>query len=139
MKGVDLMRFASDIRSQHPGVLLLRFTVGGLMLFHGVAKLMHGLGPIEGLLGKFGLPSWFAFGVLIGEIVAPLLVIAGVWVRWAALIIAVNMIVAVWLAHPNDLLALGQSGGYRLELQAFFFFCSLSIAWLAGGKSSRFR
>lgn len=133
------MRFASDIRSQHPGILLLRFTVGGLMLFHGVAKLTHGLGPIEGLLVKVGLPAWFAFGVLIGEILAPLLVIAGVWVRWAALIIVVNMIVAVWLAHPNDLLALGQSGGYRLELQAFYLFCSLSIAWLAGARPGRSR
>ena len=138
-KRPELMRFASDIRSQHPGVLLLRFTVGGLMLFHGVAKLMHGLGPIKGLLGNVGLPGWLAFGVLIGEIVAPLLVIAGVWVRWAALIIAANMVVAVWLAHPNDLFALGQSGGYRLELQAFFLFCSLSIAWLAGGKTGRSR
>jgi putative oxidoreductase len=128
------MALASDIRYQHPAVLLLRFTVAGLMLFHGVAKLQDGLGPIEGLLGQFGLPAWFAPGVLIGEIVAPLLVIAGVWVRWAALIIAVNMLFAVGLAHGADLFTLGQSGGYRLELQAFYFFCSIAIAWLADGK-----
>ncbi|MGZ8255044.1 MAG: DoxX family protein [Burkholderiaceae bacterium] len=133
------MRFASDIRSQHPGILLLRFTVGGLMLFHGVAKLMHGLEPIEGLLGKVGLPSWFAFGVLIGEIIAPLLVIAGVWVRWAALLMVVNMIFAIGLAHRGDLLLLTQTGAYRLEAQAFFLFCSLSIAWLADGRAGRSR
>lgn len=128
------MAISSDIRQQHPGVLLLRYTVSILMLFHGAAKLLHGLGPIEGLLGKAGWPEWFAFGVLIGEIVAPLLVMAGVWVRAAALVMAVNMVVAVWLAHPNDLLALSPTGGYRLELQAFFLFTSLSIAWLAGRR-----
>jgi len=133
------MTFASDIRSQHPGVLLLRFTVGGLMLFHGVAKLTHGIGGIQGTLEHVGLPAWVGYGVLIGEIIAPLLVIAGVWVRLAALIMAVNMLFAVGLAHRADLFALGQSGGYRLELQAFFFFCSLSIAWLAGGKGGRAR
>ena len=133
------MHFASDIRSQHPGILLLRFTVGGLMLFHGVAKLMHGLGPIEGLLGRVGLPSWFAFGVIVGEIIAPLLVIAGVWVRWAALLMVVNMIFAIGLAHRGDLLLLTPTGAYRLEAQAFFLFCSLSIAWLADGRAGRSR
>ena len=133
------MAFASDIRSQHPAILLLRFTVGGLMLFHGVAKLTHGIGGIQERLEHVGLPGWFAYGVLIGEIIAPLLLIAGVWARLAALVIAVNMVFAVGLAHRADLFTLGPSGGYRLELQAFFFFCSLSIAWLASGKAGRAR
>ena len=131
------MRLRSDIGEQHPGVLLLRFTVAGLMLFHGVAKLISGLGGIEGLLDKFGLPVWFAWGVLIGEVIAPLLVIAGIWVRAAALVMAFNMIVAVALAHPDDLFSIGRTGGYALELQAFFFLCSLSIAWLADGRPTR--
>lgn len=128
------MRLQSDIRDQHPGVLLLRFTTAGLMLFHGVAKLVRGVEPIAGLLGNVGMPAWFAYGVLIGEVVAPLLIIAGVWVRAAALVMAINMVVAVALAHPEQLFTLGQSGGYALELQAFFFFCSLAIAWLANGR-----
>ena len=133
------MALASDLRSQHPGVLLLRYTTSVLMLFHGVAKLSHGVGPIGGMLEKVGLPSWLAFGVFIGEVVAPLLVMAGLWTRWAALVMAATMVVAVWLAHPDDLLALSQTGGYRLELQAFFFFNALVIAWLAGGRNGRSR
>lgn len=129
------MNFASDIKQQHPGVLLLRFTVAGLMLFHGAAKLTKGVGPIEGLLAKAGLPEWFAFGVLIGEVLAPLLVIAGVWVRIGALLMAVNMLFAIGLAHVADLFVLAPSGAYRLEAQAFFLLCSLAIAWLADGKS----
>ncbi len=128
------MRFSSDIAHQRPGVLLLRFTVAGLMLFHGIAKLRYGLGPIEGLLSSAGLPTWIAYGALIGEVIAPLMVLAGVFVRAAALVIAFNMIVAVALAHPNELLTLSRTGGYGLELQAFYFFGALAIAMLAGRK-----
>jgi len=130
------MRITSDISRQRPGVLLLRFTVAGLMLFHGVAKLRNGLGGIESLLAGFGLPTWFSYGVLVGEILAPLLILGGVWVRAAALVMAINMIVAVGLAHPTQLLTIGRTGGYGLESQAFFLLCSIAIAMLADRKSS---
>jgi putative oxidoreductase len=125
------MRLTSDLRHQHPGVLVLRFTVAGLMLFHGVAKLRNGLAGIESLLSGSGLPTWLAHGVLIGEIVAPLLIIAGVWVRPAAWIMAINMVIAVGLAHPSQLFTIGRTGGYGLELQAFFLFGSIAVALLA--------
>ena len=75
--------------------------------------------------------------MFIGEIVAPLFVIAGVWVRAAALVIAINMIIAVALAHPAQVLSLGRSGGYALELQAFFFLTAVAVAWLADGGRKR--
>ncbi len=128
------MRLASDIRSQPPGVLLLRFTVAGLMLFHGIAKLRNGLDPIESLLAGAGLPTWFAYGAHIGETIAPLMVLVGVLVRPAALVMAFNMLVAVALAHSSQLFTLGPSGGYGLELQAFFLLGAIAIALLADGK-----
>lgn len=128
------MLLTSDIRHQRPGVLLLRFTVAGLMLFHGVAKLQSGLGGIESLLAAAGLPTWFAYGVLIGEIVAPVLIIAGILVGPAAWIMAINMVIAVGLAHPTQLLTIGRTGGYGLELQAFFFLCSIAVALLVDRK-----
>lgn len=36
------------MRSNDFGLLLLRITVGGLMLFHGVSKLINGVGFIGG-------------------------------------------------------------------------------------------
>jgi len=128
------MRLSSDITLQRPGVLLLRLTVAGLMLFHGIDKVRNGLGPIEALLGGAGLPQWFAWGVIIGEVIAPIMVLAGVLVRPAALVMAFNMIVAVALAHPSQLLTIGRTGGYGLELQAFYFLGALAIALLTGGR-----
>lgn len=117
----------------HPrlGFIVLRFAVAGLMLFHGVAKLMKGVGGIEGMVVGHGLPGWVAYGVFIGELVAPLLVLIGVLVGPAALVMAVNMAVAVYLAHTSQLLTLGESGGWALELQGLFFFGSLAIALMA--------
>jgi putative oxidoreductase len=128
------MNLAPDIARQPAGVLLLRFTVAGLMLFHGVAKLINGVGPIEKMLVARGLPGWLAFGVFIGEVVAPLLVIVGIQVRAAALVMAVNMIVAIALAHPHQLFSVGPQGGYALELQAFFLLTSLAVALLTGRR-----
>jgi putative oxidoreductase len=128
------MRLASDVPQTPAGVLLLRFTVAGLMLFHGVAKLIGGVGPIERMLSARGYPGWLAFGVFIGEVVAPLLVILGIQVRVAALIMAVNMVVAIALAHPSEVLAIGKQGGYALELQAFFLLNSIAVALLAGRR-----
>lgn len=130
------MHLQSDVRQQHPAILLLRFTTAGLMIFHGVAKLIGGLDRIEAMLAAMGLPKWFAAGVLIGELVGPILVLLGLWVRPAALVMAFNMVVAVALAHSGDLLKIGPSGGYRLELQVFFLVCSLVIAWMASERTS---
>ncbi|HTN48515.1 MAG TPA: DoxX family protein [Burkholderiaceae bacterium] len=126
------MRLKSDFFQVHPAVLLLRFTLAGLTLFHGISKLRGGVGPIESMLQARGMPAVLAYAVFIGEIVAPLFVIAGVWVRPAALLIAVNMVVAIALAHPGQLVEVGRSGGYALELQAFYLVTALVVAWLAG-------
>lgn len=114
--------------------LLLRVLLGGLMLFHGIAKLTHGIGFIEGMVVAQGFPAMVAWGVYIGEIVAPVMLIIGAQVRIAALIVVANMVVAVWLAHMGDLLALGEHGGYRLELQAFFLVNAMALVLLGGGK-----
>ena len=113
------------------GFIILRWTVAGLMLLHGVSKLMHGLGPIEGMLVSSGLPAFIAYGVLIGEVVAPLFVLANRFVAPAALVMAFNMVVAVALAHAAQIFTLGKSGGWALELQGLYFFGSLAIALMA--------
>lgn len=117
----------------HPraGFFILRWSVAGLMLFHGVAKLMKGVSGIEGMVTSMGLPAFVAYGVFIGEVLAPVLVLIGVLVGPAALVMAVNMVFAIALAHAGELLTLGKSGGWALELQGLFLFGSLAIALMA--------
>ncbi len=118
------------------GKLVLRLTLGILMLLHGIAKLRYGVSGIEGMVVSHGLPGFLAYGVFIGEVIAPLLVIAGFYARIGGLIMAFNMVVAVALAHPSQLFELGKSGGWALELQGFFLLTAIVVTLIGPGKFS---
>ena len=124
------------IYSDAMGKLTLRLTVGILMLFHGIAKIMN-QGSMEFIgssLSGIGMPPAIAYGVYIGEIIAPLMIIAGYHARVGGLIVVVNMIFAVGLVHSGDIFGLSKHGGWALELQAFYLLGGLSIALLGSGK-----
>jgi len=129
---------ASRTRSTYEdaGKLLLRVAVGLLILFHGVAKVTGGIGFLTSSLAKAGVPEGVGYLVYVGEVVAPLFVILGAWTRPAALVIAINMIVAVGMAHMNDLFLIAKTGGYALELQAMYLFSAIAIALLGAGRYS---
>lgn len=116
--------------------LVLRASLAIFMLFHGLSKVLGGIDPIIGMVGKIGMPAAFAYLVYIGEVVAPLLVLLGIWTRPAALVIAVNMVVAVLLAHPHQLFTLSKTGGWALELQGFFFITAIVVALQGAGRYS---
>lgn len=118
------------------GKLLLRLTLGILMLFHGVAKILNpgSLDFIRTQLEALNLPSYLVYGVYLGEIVASLLIIFGIFARFGGLLIAGNMLVAITLVHQKELFELGKSGGWALELQGFFLICGLVIFLIGSGK-----
>jgi len=123
--------------SDEIGKLVLRLTVGALMLFHGVAKIIHP-GPtleyVSKQLAGIGLPGFVAWGVYFGEVLAPLMIIFGVFARVGGVIVAVNMVFAVLLAHSHQLATLSKSGGWALELQGFYFFCAIAVFLLGSGR-----
>jgi putative oxidoreductase len=116
------------------GKLLLRVMVGGLMLFHGVAKISHGIGFIEGTLIAKGLPQMMAYGVYIGEVVAPIMLLIGFKSRIAGAIIAFDMIMALFLVHSNELIRISETGGLTIELQLFYLLSSVAIMFFGSGK-----
>ncbi|HWA89312.1 MAG TPA: DoxX family protein [Rhizomicrobium sp.] len=118
------------------GKLVLRVTVGGLLLFHGIHKMLTGIAPIEGMVAAHGLPSALAYGVYLGEIVGPVMVILGLFARIGAGLIVANMIMAVVLAGMGSIAAFNPMGGYALELEAFYLFGALSVALLGSGRYS---
>ena len=118
------------------GKLVLRASLAIFMLFHGVSKLVNGIDPIMGMVTKAGLPSGVAFLVYVGEVIAPLMILFGIWARLGAVIVAINMIVAVALAHAHQIFTMGKTGGWALELQGFYFFTALAVALLGAGSYS---
>tara|TARA_R110002020_G_scaffold454448_1_gene669913 strand:- start:34824 stop:35228 length:405 start_codon:yes stop_codon:yes gene_type:complete len=116
------------------GLLILRVTLGILMLFHGFSKMMNGLEGIKGMLESYGLLSVIAYGVLIGEVIVPILLVVGFRTRIAALVYAINMLIAVMLVHINDIFTLSTTGGWTLELQGLYFFGALALFFTGAGK-----
>ncbi|HUI29643.1 MAG TPA: DoxX family protein [Candidatus Acidoferrales bacterium] len=118
------------------GGLLLRITVGGLLLFHGVSKLTHGVAWMAGPLEAFHLPFFVAYGVFVGEIVAPILIILGIWTRPAALVIAFDLFMAVILVARHGVAHLSPGGGWGIELEALYLLTALTLFFLGAGKFS---
>lgn len=118
------------------GKLVLRLSVGILMLMHGIFKLSHGIGGIEGMLVAKGLPAFFAWGAYVGEVIAPVLVILGLYTRLGGLLLVAQMVVAILLAHMAQLSMINNMGGWQIELQGLFLFGGLAIALLGAGRFS---
>ena len=116
------------------GKLILRLTLGILLLLHGANKITNGVSGIEGMLQGAGLPAYLAYGSYVGEVLAPLLVILGLYSRVGAFLVVVHMAFAVFLAHRADLLLLGPQGGWALELQGFYFFTALALLYTGPGR-----
>lgn len=116
------------------GKLVLRLALGVMILLHGIAKLTHGIEPIQGMVTGMGLPAFFAYGVYAGEILAPVLLIVGFYARLGAALIAINMLFAIALAHAGDIARLTQNGGWALELQGMFLFSALALMLMGPGR-----
>ncbi|HET9483713.1 MAG TPA: DoxX family protein [Xanthomonadales bacterium] len=124
------MRLANDSL----GKLVLRLVLGLVVLLHGIAKLRGGVEGITGMVEGLGLPGFLGYAVLIGEVLGPVLLLAGFYARIGALLIALNMVVAIALAHMGEVLALNPQGGWAIELQAMLLFGALAAMLLGPGK-----
>jgi putative oxidoreductase len=118
------------------GKLVLRLALGMLILLHGIAKLKGGVAPIEGMLQAHGLPAFLAYGAYVGEVLAPLMVIAGFHARIGAALMAINMVFAIALAHMGQLGQLNDAGGWAIELQAMFLASAIAVALVGPGRFS---
>ena len=101
------------------GKLILRLTVGILILLHGTFKILHpdSLDFISKQLAGINLPPALVYGVYVGEVVAPLMIILGVFSRLGGLLIFGNMIFALVLAHRSQLFTLTANGGWELDFR----------------------
>ena len=116
------------------GKLVLRFGVGGMMAFHGVHTLLTGLDPVKALLAAHKLPDAFAYVAYAGEIVGPLLVIAGLFARFGAFLMALEVAALVALGGLAQVIALTPTGGYALEIEALYLTGALAVLLVGPGR-----
>ncbi len=112
----------------------MRLMLGGMLLFHGIYKLQHGIGTIKNMVVGHGLPEILAYGVYIGEILAPLLLLLGISSRVWAGVIAVNMLMAIWLTNFKGIVTLGAHGAWGMEVVMFYLLSAFAVILLGSGK-----
>lgn len=123
------------------GNLLMRIAVGLAFVFAGIGKLM-GLAGTTGYFGSLGipLPGVMAPVIAIVELVGGLAIMFGLLTRPAALLLAINMLVATLLAKlggAQGLLAQGLPAGWNaVRLELVLLACCLWFLFNGAGKSS---
>lgn len=110
------------------GLLLLRLGFSGMMLFHGIPKLL------QLFQGDFSFPDPLGIGgalslilTVIGEAICPILIIIGFKTRWMAIPPAITMLVAAFIIHGSDPIG-------KKELALLYAFAFIAMALLGGGK-----
>ncbi len=121
-------------QSPDVGKLILRLSIGIMMLFHGFDKVINGINGVRYLTTNAGLPEFFAYGVFIGELVFPMFIILGLYSRVAALGLALNMLFAIFLAYGSTLFELGKHGAPVIELPFLYLAASIVIFLSGPGK-----
>jgi len=89
---------------QPVGLLVLRLSLALIFFTHGYPKLAHSAGGMQGFFEQHGLPGYFVHIAGVLEIFGAILLVVGVFTRAAALLLAIEMAVAIWKVHS--------SGGY---------------------------
>jgi putative oxidoreductase len=101
-------------RLQPLALLALRIILGVIMIGHGYPKVFGGIAHHVQSVSNLGLPGWLAYPSAAAEFLGGILVIAGLFTRFAALAILINMSVAIGKVHwKNGLLG---TGGYQFAL-----------------------
>lgn len=109
---------------------ILRVSFSAMMLTHGVPKINMLLESSSGFPDPFGIGSTPSLVLaVIGEVVAPLLVLIGFKTRIAAIPVIITMAVATFFIHLND--DFGTKEKAILYLLAFII-----IAMVGPGKYS---
>ena len=116
--------------------LIIRLSLGIMMLFHGVEKIINGISGVKTLITNAGLPEFLAYGIYIGEVVVPISIILGLYARVASVVLALNMIMAIFLAYGGSLFALGKHGAPVIELPLFYLILSVVLFFLGSGRYS---
>jgi putative oxidoreductase len=113
-------------------LLVLRVALGIIFLYHGYPKLMHTHGNLQGVFVEHGLPGYFVYVSGILETFGGGLLLLGLLTRVAALLLAIEMCVAIWKVHSLHGIYAVHDYEFPLALAAACF----ALATVGAGKIS---
>lgn len=112
------------------GLLLIRVGTGAVFFMHGIAKLQS-IGGVNTFFTKsLGLPPGTAMLIAAIETVGGLMLVAGVFTRVAAVVLGIEMLVAIFLTGGIN------KGWQSHELEALLMAVSFGLVYTGSGKFS---
>ncbi|MBT6161969.1 MAG: DoxX family protein [Flavobacteriaceae bacterium] len=110
------------------GLLLLRLSFSAMLLTHGYGKFLRLFEPDIKFMDFLGLGATVSlFLAVLGEFIAPILIMIGYKTRLVTLFPIVTMAVAAFIAHADDPFA-------KKEKALLFLFGFIAIALCGAGK-----
>lgn len=126
----DFFKPSSKVAYPDWGVLVLRVVISLLLLTHGYEKLLSFLNGASDFPDPLHVGSRLSHALaVVGEVIAPLFILSGLWTRLAALAEIIHFLVVVLMMHTNDPLSEREHG--LLYLMAY-----VAILLLGSGKYS---
>lgn len=116
------------------GKLILRLSLGLVFLLHGIGQLANGDGGLEGMVLSAGLSGPLAYGVFLGEVLGPVLLLIGWYARIGALLMALSTIFAILPLDLKALIALDWLDEWALGLQGIFLLTTTALALTGPGE-----
>ena len=107
----------TQLTNPNYGAFITRVSLGGILLAHGLLKLL--VFTIPGTVGYFeslGLPAIAAYLTIFAEIVGGTAIILGLYTRLAALLSLPLLIGSVWAHAGNGWLFSAPNGGWEVPL-----------------------
>jgi len=131
---LKLLKLSFLPKSPDYGLLILRVALGfSMLMLHGRGKLLDFSGTVAKFPALFGLPANVNLGLAIfAEVVCSALLIAGLFTRFAALILAITMGTAFFFVHKSSLIAGPGSG----ELAMVYLVAYVTLLFTGAGKFS---
>ncbi len=131
-----MKRFSDLIRFPYChawAITVLRIMTGMVFLVHGYQKaFVDGLSVFSGFLSQAGIPAPEFFAPLVAglELLCGLALVLGLFTRWAAIPLAINMLVAVAAVHLKNGFFLPNGYEYAMVLLA----SSISLILAGSGE-----
>lgn len=133
---MSIEKVANPFHRPDVAKLIVRVTCGGLLILHGSHSAIHGIDHVKEMVSRVGLPGFMAYGNLVGEVIAPLFMIAGYRARIAALVVAFNMIMSILIAHRDILFSRNDFGGWMIELNILYLMTAIAVFFMGAGRYS---
>ena len=112
------------------GLLILRIAGGGLMLMHGVPKLMKVINSDWGFPDPIGIGAELSLVLAVfAEAICAFLILVGYKTKWATIPLIITMLVAAFVVHGADPMQ-------KKELAIIYALIYLAIYFLGSGKYS---